>query len=123
MANTDMVFLMPDQDCNLVLYDVNGGVLFATQTTKQFEPNATPPCRAVVSGAGGGFLAIIDSFANGDQSDTALYTRPLVGNGIMNEGQILPQVLLPCPFLGLTHRPACTSTAYHPCLPAQLRTP
>ena len=82
------------QDCNLVTYDALGQPIFASSTTAaQENPDVTPPCRLVVSGAGGGFIAIIDSFASGDQSDTVLYTRPLVGDGIMTEGQILPQVL------------------------------
>lgn len=92
-SDTNMPFyLLMQLDCNLVLYDTKGGVVFATQTTAVSEnPNVTPPCRTVVSGAGGGFIAVIDSFASGDQSDTALYTRPMVGTGVMREGQILPQ--------------------------------
>ena len=82
--------------------DSLGNLLFQSATTAAlYNPSmigeenlvVTPPCRAVVAGAGGGFVAIIDSFASGELSDTVLYTRPFVGNGIMLEGQILPQVL------------------------------
>ena len=82
-----------------MLYDANNGVHFATQTTRDIlGPQVTPPCRTQVSGAGGGFLVVIDSFASGDQSDTALYTRPFVGNGVMKSGQILPQVRAAMPW-------------------------
>ena len=85
---------MPDQDCNLVTYSASNQVSFATQTTVILDNYAvTPPCRLAISGTGGGFIALIDSFASGDQSDTVLFTRPLVGDGTMTEGQILPQVL------------------------------
>ena len=102
--------LVPNQDCDLALLDSNGGTVFRTGTTAQYlGPQVTPPCRLVVSGAGGGFVAIIDSFASGDQSDTALYTRPFIGNGIMREGQILPQVLL----LGSSHLPGMLPRQHH----------
>ena len=87
---------LPGQDCNLVTYDKNGTNIFQSATTVALDNYAvTPPCRTVVEGAGGGFIAIVDSFASGDQSDTVLFTRPYVGNGIMLEGQALPQVLRP----------------------------
>ena len=99
---------LPVQDCNWVVHDSLGATLFQSATTAaQYNPSTigedlvvTPPCRAVVSGAGGGFVAIIDSFASGgDRSDTALYTRPFVGNGIMLGGQLVPQVLRPATLL------------------------
>ena len=105
MTRERSVWCCPAQDCNLVMSDANDTPVFQSATTAAEEnPDVTPPCRAVVAGAGGGFLAIIDSFSSGDQSDTVQYTRPLVGNGIMNEGQILPQVAPPCPFLCLSLR-------------------
>ena len=92
MTRERSVWCCPAQDCNLVMSDANDTPVFQSATTAAEEnPDVTPPCRAVVAGAGGGFLAIIDSFSSGDQSDTVLYTRPLVGNGVMKAGQILPQ--------------------------------
>ena len=85
--------------------DSLGNLLFQSATTVALDNyEVTPPCRAVVAGAGGGFVAIVDSFSSGDQSDTVLFTRPLIGNGIMREGQILPQVLLSCPIHRLFFR-------------------
>ena len=77
--------------------DSLGDLIFQSATTALLEnPDVTPPCHTVISGAGGGFIAIVDSFSQGDQSDTVLYTRPFIGNGVMREGQVLPQVPL-CP--------------------------
>ena len=97
MANRSLGAL-PVQDCNLVVLDSKNNLIFQSATTKLLEnPAIQPPCHLVVSGTGGGFVAIIDSFNEGDQTDTVLYTRPLIGNGIMREGQSLPQVPLALP--------------------------
>ena len=111
---------LPVQDCNLVVLDSKNNLIFQSATTKLLEnPAIQPPCHLVVSGTGGGFVAIIDSFNEGDQTDTVLYTRPLIGNGIMRQGQSLPQVPLALPLRmpapQSTH-PADPQTASSPCM-------
>jgi hypothetical protein len=74
------------QDCNLVLYG-NGQPTFTSGTNGL----GYPPCRLVVSGAGGAGIAVLDS-TNAVLYVLGIYSPPGTPYGVMPVGAVLHEV-------------------------------
>ena len=75
------------QDCNLVLYDTKGTPIFYSGTYNQ----GTAPCRLVVSGAGGGGIAVLDA-KNATLYSQGAYSPPGTPAGTLPNNAVLTQV-------------------------------
>ena len=79
------------------------------------QPRRDAPLPHGGPGAGGGFIAIIDSFASGDQSDTVLYTRPRSATASCTRARSCPRCC------GLPSLPArCDSLQATPCIASKV---
>ena len=77
------------QDCNLVLLNANSQSIYQSGTTNQ----GTGPCQLVVSGAGGGGFAVIDS-NNATLYSQGAYSPPGTVPGTLPSNAVLTQVSL-----------------------------
>ena len=76
----------PPQDCNAVLYNGNGGVLFQTRTA-----GASAPCYIQVSGALGGSWAVLDS------TNSVIYQQPQIAGTLAAGAELVQVRLRPAP--------------------------
>ncbi len=75
--------VLPEQDCNLVLYSGSGTPIYYSATYGQ----GTPPCKLTVADSrnGGGFIKVSDS------AGAALYVQPPSFDVLLDAGQAATQ--------------------------------